>query len=31
VTSAQAIKLDPCSAWHVASWWKISETRDIWF
>jgi len=31
VSRAQVVKLDPCFAGHVASWWRISETRDIWF
>jgi len=31
VSRAQAIKLDPCFARHVAFWWRISETRDIRF
>ena len=31
VSRAQAVKLDPCFARHVASWWRISETRDICF
>jgi len=31
VSRAQAVKLDPCFARHVAFWWRISETRDIWF
>jgi len=30
VSRAQAVTLDPCFARHVASWWKINETRDIW-
>jgi len=30
VSRAQAVKLDPCFARHVASWWRVSETRGIW-
>jgi len=31
VSRAEAIKLDPCFARHVASWWRIRETTDFWF
>jgi len=27
---AQAVKLDPCIARHLAFWWGVSETRDKW-
>jgi len=29
-SSAQSVKLDPCFAPRVASWWIVCKTRDIW-
>jgi len=28
-SSAQAVKLDPCFARHVASWWRVIATKEI--